>query len=54
MASIFDTLRTRLEKRAEYRRTVSELRRMPLDVAIDLDMDPAEARRVARRAVYGA
>ena len=53
MTSFFDTLRTRFEKRAAYRRTVSELRRMPLEVAIDLDMDPAEAHKVARRAVYG-
>ena len=54
MDTIFKTFRARMQKRAAYNRTVSELRRMPREVAIDLDMDPAEARQVARRAVYGA
>ena len=39
--------------RAAYRRTLSELRRMPLDVALDLDIDTSNASRIAHRAVYG-
>ncbi len=39
--------------RAAYRRTLSELRRMPLDVALDLDIDKSNAATIAHRAVYG-
>lgn len=43
-----------LKKRAAYHRTVRELRRMPLDVALDLDIFPGDAETIARRAVYGS
>lgn len=43
-----------LKKRAAYRRTVRELRRLPLDTALDLDLYPGDAEIIARRAVYGA
>ena len=45
-------LRTRLSRRAAYRATLAELRALPLDVRLDLDIAGAE-RGVAHRAVYG-
>lgn len=42
-----------LKKRRDYRRTMNELRRLPLDVALDLDIYRGDADRIARRAVYG-
>lgn len=44
---------TELQKRRDYVRTVRELRRLPLDIALDLDIYPGDAERLARRAVYG-
>ncbi len=42
-----------LKKRRAYNRTLNELRRLPLDVALDLDIYPGDAEKIARRAVYG-
>lgn len=42
-----------LQKRRDYHRTVRELRRLPLDVALDLDIYPGDAEKLAHRAVYG-
>jgi hypothetical protein len=42
-----------LKKRRAYNRTIQELRRLPLDVALDLDIYPGDAEKLARRAVYG-
>lgn len=42
-----------LKKRRAYNRTVRELREMPLDTALDLDIFPGDAEKIARRAVYG-
>lgn len=42
-----------LKKRRAYNRTITELRRLPLDVALDLDIYPGDAEKLARRAVYG-
>lgn len=53
MNAIIATIRERAEKRAAYIRTVRELRAMPLDVALDLDIYQPEAHRIAERAVYG-
>ena len=44
---------TELKKRRDYYRTMNELRRLPLDVALDLDIYPGDAEKLARRAVYG-
>ncbi|MEL7149893.1 MAG: hypothetical protein AAGK71_04125 [Pseudomonadota bacterium] len=44
---------TELKKRRDYHRTMNELRRLPLDVALDLDIYPGDAEKLARRAVYG-
>jgi len=42
-----------LKKRAAYHRTIRALRNMPLDVALDLDIFPGDAKTIARNAVYG-
>ena len=42
-----------LKKRAAYARTVRELRNLPVDTALDLDIYPGDAERLAQRAVYG-
>ena len=47
------TLRDRMNKRAAYLRTKRELESLPLDVALDLDIHPGDASRIARKAVYG-
>ncbi|MEM6635290.1 MAG: hypothetical protein AAF667_05300 [Pseudomonadota bacterium] len=54
MTSIFTRLRTAAVKRSRYRETVAELSRLPIDVALDLDIDQSDVRRIAHRAVYGA
>jgi len=53
MTHLMSTLRTRLSKRAAYHRTVDELRNLPLDVALDLDIYPGDAERIARQTIYG-
>ncbi|WGW03015.1 DUF1127 domain-containing protein [Tropicibacter oceani] len=53
MNGFFNTVRASLEKRARYNRTVQELSNMPKDVADDLGLSPADAHRIARKAVYG-
>ena len=45
-------LRDRMNRRAAYSRLKREIETMPLDVALDLDIDRADARGIARRAVY--
>ena len=46
--------RAAMERRRRYRQTVREIERMPLDVALDLDIHRGDARRIARRAIYQA
>ena len=53
MAHLMSSLRDRLQKRAAYHRTVREIRSMPLDVALDLDIYPGDAEQIAAKAVYG-
>ncbi|MFZ7089828.1 hypothetical protein [Primorskyibacter sp. 2E233] len=53
MNNFFNTVRVRMEKRAQYNRTVHEIRNMPQDVAQDLGIFPGDARRIAHEAVYG-
>lgn len=43
-----------LKKRRDYNRTVRALSRLPIDVALDLDIYAGDAEKIARRAVYGA
>jgi uncharacterized protein YjiS (DUF1127 family) len=52
--SILNKVRTAAQKRAEYNRTVAEIRSMPLDVALDLGIFREDAHRIARNAVYGS
>ena len=53
MTTILAQIQDSLRKRAAYRRTVTELRNMPIDTAIDLDLYPGDAEKIAARAVYG-
>jgi hypothetical protein len=53
MPDLLTHIRTRLRQRAAYNRTRAALRSMPLDVAIDLDIYPLDAEKLAAKAVYG-
>lgn len=53
MAHFMSSMRDRLAKRAAYHRTVDALRNMPRDVALDLDIYPGDAERIAREVIYG-
>ena len=54
MMALLTTLKSRIEKRRAYQRTVDEIKALPLNVALDLDIYPGDAERIASRAVYGA
>jgi len=54
MIGIITELRSAAKKRAAYLRTKAELKNMPLEVAIDLDLYPPHAGKIAHQAVYGA
>lgn len=51
--TLIDTIRQTIAKRAVYSRTKHEIEQMPLDVALDLDIDRNDAAQIARTAVYG-
>ncbi len=51
--TVFSHLRTALQKHAAYRRTRNEISKLPLETALDLDIYPGDAARLARQAVYG-
>jgi len=53
MNAIITRIRALAARRARYNRTVSELRALPLDVALDLDIYPGDAEKLAHEAVYG-
>ncbi len=53
MKTMIERLRSRLNEMARYRRIRDEIARMPLDVALDLDIYPGDADRIARKAVWG-
>lgn len=53
MNRFLKSLRTRLDAERRYRLTRDEIARMPLDVALDLDIYPGDAERIARKAVFG-
>jgi hypothetical protein len=53
MSTFISDIRSAMQKRAAYRRTVAEIRSMPLDVALDLNIYRGDAEALARRAVYG-
>ena len=54
MSSIMTRIRAARERRRRYYQTVREIRSMPIDVALDLDVHRGDAHRIARRAIYGA
>jgi uncharacterized protein YjiS (DUF1127 family) len=52
--TIITNLRDRLAKRAAYNRTRHEIANLPTELAIvDLGIFPADAEKIAARAVYG-
>ena len=53
MNRLIENFRTAAEKRARFLRTRDEIARMPLDIALDLDIYPGDADRLAHEAVYG-
>jgi len=53
MTDLIASFRARARKRADYHRTLAELRAMPLQTMIDLDIAPNDFDRIARAAVYG-
>ncbi|WP_292288121.1 hypothetical protein [Marivita sp.] len=53
MAHLMSSVRDRLRKRVAYHRTIREIRDMPLDVALDLDIYRGDAEKIAQRAIYG-
>ncbi|WP_165351886.1 hypothetical protein [Salipiger sp. IMCC34102] len=51
--TLIETLRRKIGQRRSYNRTRRELSRMPLDVALDLDLAREDADKIARQCVYG-
>lgn len=54
MTKFIKHLRANAARRTEYRRIRDEIRFMPRAMALDLDIYPGDADRIAWRAVYGA
>ncbi|MCA8880948.1 MAG: hypothetical protein KDA73_13560 [Rhodobacteraceae bacterium] len=54
MTTFGTRLKAAARKHAEYRRTLTELRAMPLSTMLDLDLAPNDLPRIAHDAVYGA
>jgi hypothetical protein len=53
MNKLLNQIQGAARTRAAYRRTLSEIQQMPLDVALDLGIDRTAAERIAHIAVYG-
>ena len=53
MADMMKNIRVAADKRRRFNTIRDEIRRMPLDVALDLDIHREDADRIARAAVYG-
>lgn len=53
MLTMIEGLKEAARKRAAYIRTRDEIARMPLDVALDLDIYPGDAAKIAHQAIYG-
>ena len=54
MTKFILNMRAKAARRAEYRRIRNEISIMPLAMALDLDIYPGDADRIAFDAVYGA
>ena len=53
MISVFSVLKDAARDYAAYRKTRDEIANMPRDIALDLNIFPGDADRIAREAVYG-
>lgn len=53
MTAVIAHLKEAAVKHAAYRKTRDEIAQMPLDVALDLNIYPGDAARIAYEAVYG-
>ena len=53
MVTVIDMLKTSARNYAAYRETRDEIANLPLDIALDLNIYPGDADRIAREAVYG-
>lgn len=53
MTTLLVRIQNRLRQRVAYQRTKAEIANMPLATAIDLDIYPPDAPKIAARAVYG-
>ena len=53
MITLIENLKKPSQQRALYVTTRDEIARLPLDIALDLDLYPGDADRIARDAVYG-
>ena len=53
MLNFIERLQSAARSHARYRRTRDEIARMPTDIALDLNIYPGDAERLAREAVYG-
>lgn len=51
--TLFENFADRARKRALYRQTVFELKRIAPSTAVDLDIFDGDAEKMARKAVYG-
>lgn len=51
--TLFSSVRAAVQKRAAYIRTRNELASLPVDVALDLDIYPGDADKIAHKAIYG-
>lgn len=53
MISVYEMIRDAARTYRLYRKTRAEIANLPLDIALDLDIYPGDADRIARKAVYG-
>lgn len=53
MKNLISRLKDAAAKRALYLHTRNEIARMPHHIALDLDIYPGDAHRIAHKAVYG-
>jgi hypothetical protein len=53
MISVISMLKDAARDYAAYRKTRDEIANLPLDIALDLNIFPGDADRIAREAVYG-
>ncbi|WP_375266794.1 hypothetical protein [Planktotalea sp.] len=54
MIAFFETMKTRARQAQQYRTTVSELKRLSIHDALDLDIYHGDIPEIARKAVYGS